>query len=291
MKIAVFGRQFRDDATHFIKDLFLELQTRGVEVLVFENFEHFLFKKKIKSFATGLFSTEMPLEKVDFVFCVGGDGTFLESITHVKDKEIPVLGINAGRLGFLAITPKEKIKEDINSLLEGKYQIEDRSLVHLDTNEDAFEGMNFGLNEFCILKKDTSSMILVHAYLDGMFLNSYWSDGLIVATPTGSTAYALSCGGPVLMPTANNFVITPISPHNLNVRPIVVPDSGKITFKIEGRSKNFLISLDSRSKTVSANVELCIRKEDFKVKLVKMEYYNFLNTLRSKLNWGLDNRI
>jgi len=290
MKIAVFGRQFKDDAAPFIKELFEALHNKDVDVVIFENFETYLNKRKIRSYAKSHFSTEHALEAVDFVFSVGGDGTFLESITHVKDKEIPILGINAGRLGFLAITPKEKIKEDINSLLAGAYKVEERSLVHLDVEEDVFEGMNFGLNEFCILKKDTSSMILVHTYLDDVFLNSYWSDGLIVATPTGSTAYALSCGGPLLMPTANNFVITPISPHNLNVRPIVVPDNCKLKFKIEGRSKNFLISLDSRSKTVSANVELAVRKEDFKVKLVKMEYHNFLNTLRTKLNWGLDNR-
>ncbi len=290
MKIAVFGRQFKDDAAPYIKELFEELHIRGVEVVIFENFEYFLAKRKIKSHAKGLFSIDHPLENVNFMFSVGGDGTFLESITHVKDKEIPILGINAGRLGFLAITPKEKIKEDISSLLAGEYKLEERSLVHLDTDEDVFEGLNFGLNEFGILKKDTSSMILVHTYIDDVFLNSYWSDGLIVATPTGSTAYALSCGGPVLMPTANNFVITPISPHNLNVRPIVVPDNCVLKFKIEGRSKNFLISLDSRSKTVSANVELAVRKEDFKVKLIKMEYHNFLNTLRTKLNWGLDNR-
>lgn len=291
MKIAVFGRQFKDDATPFIKELFIELHSRGIEVIVFENFETFLHRKKINTFAKSQFSTDNSLENVDFVFSVGGDGTFLESITHVKNKEIPVLGINAGRLGFLAITPKEKIKEDINSLLEGNYQIEDRSMVHLDTAEDIFEGLNFGLNEFCILKKDTSSMILVHTFLDGIFLNSYWSDGLIIATPTGSTAYALSCGGPVLMPTANNFVITPISPHNLNVRPIVVPDNGTLSFEVEGRSKNYLVSLDSRSRTVSATTKLSVRKEDFKVKLVKMNYYNFLNTLRNKLNWGLDKRI
>lgn len=290
MKIAVFGRQFKEDASPFIKEMFEELHLRGIEIAVHESFEQYLSKKKIKTYSKEFFTADQPFTSADFVFSIGGDGTFLESVTYVKDKQIPMLGINVGRLGFLAITPKQKIKEDINALLEGKYEVEDRSLVHLDTDEDVFEGLNFGLNEFCIQKKDSSTMILVHTFLDDTFLNSYWADGLIVATPTGSTAYALSCGGPVLMPTANNFVITPISPHNLNVRPLVISDKSKLSFKVEGRSKNFLVSLDSRSKTVSAAAGFSIRKEDFNVKLVRMEYYNFLDTLRSKLSWGQDIR-
>lgn len=290
MKIAVFGRQFKDEALSFIKDMFDELHNNHIEIVVFENFEAFLQKKKVKTYAEQFFSNENPLQNVDYVLSIGGDGTFLESITHVKDKQIPILGINAGRLGFLATTPKQRIKEDIHHLINGNFEIENRSLIHLDSDIDIFEGLNFGLNEFCIQKRDSSSMVLVHTFIDEEYLNSYWSDGLIVATPTGSTAYALSCGGPVLVPSANNFVITPISAHNLNVRPLVVSDSCKLSFKIEGRSKNFLVSLDSRSKSVSANVSLSIRKEDFSIKLVKIEGYNFLNTLREKLSWGLDQR-
>lgn len=290
MKIAVFGRQFKDEALSFIKDMFDELHHNHIEIVVFENFEAFLQKKKVKTYAEQFFSNENPLQNVDYVLSIGGDGTFLESITHVKDKQIPILGINAGRLGFLATTPKQRIKEDIHHLINGNFEIENRSLIHLDSDLDIFEGLNFGLNEFCIQKRDSSSMVLVHTFIDEEYLNSYWSDGLIVATPTGSTAYALSCGGPVLVPSANNFVITPISAHNLNVRPLVVSDSCKLSFKIEGRSKNFLVSLDSRSKSVSANVSLSIRKEDFSIKLVKIEGYNFLNTLREKLSWGLDQR-
>jgi NAD+ kinase len=290
MKIAIFGRSFNDEAEPFIREMFNELKVRQVEVHLFENYEQYLAKKKIQTYHSQTFSFENPLEKVDFLFSLGGDGTFLESITHVKDSGIPILGINAGRLGFLATTPKHHIIQDIGSLFDFKYEIEERSLIHFDSDIDVFDGLNFGLNEFCVLKKDSSSMVLVHTYIDGKFLNSYWSDGLIVATPTGSTAYALSCGGPVMMPTSNSFVITPISPHNLNVRPLVIADSSRLSFKIEGRSMNFLVSLDSRSKTVSSSVSLSVRKEDFTIKLVKINNYDFLSTLREKLNWGLDQR-
>jgi NAD+ kinase len=249
-----------------------------------------LQRKKIKTNAHHTFNSYEQLEGINFLLSLGGDGTFLESVTYSRNKEIPILGINTGRLGFLAATPKQKMKEDIAQLLQGKYSIEDRSLIKLETDNSLFNGLNFALNEFSILKKDSSSMIVVHTFIDDVFLNSYWADGLIVATPTGSTAYALSCGGPVVLPSSSNFVIAPISPHNLNVRPLIVSDTSKLSFKIEGRSKNFLVCLDSRSKTVSADVNLTLKKEDFKAKIVRIENYNFLNTLREKLNWGLDQR-
>ncbi|MCH8317517.1 MAG: NAD kinase [Bacteroidetes bacterium] len=228
--------------------------------------------------------------EADFVFSIGGDGTLLETVTHIGRKEYPILGINSGRLGFLAITPCEIATTAIKSIFDGDYNVDERTLIRLESEENIFEGLNFGLNEFAILKSDTSSMIVVHTYLDGDYLNSYWADGLIVSTPTGSTGYSLSCGGPIVFPHTSNFTISPVSPHNLNVRPIVVSDSSVISFEIEGRSKNFLVSLDSRSKTVDTSIKLAVKKEDFKAKLVKVGNENFLNTLRNKLNWGLDIR-
>jgi NAD+ kinase len=202
------------------------------------------------------------------------------------------LGINTGRLGFLATTTQSMIDAAAQALADGTYEIEKRLLVRLETavDVDVFDGLNFALNEFTVLKQDTSSMITVHAYLNGEFLNSYWADGLIIATPTGSTGYSLSCGGPVVVPQSKNLIITPVSPHNLNVRPLVVADDSVITLEVEGRSNYFLVSLDSRSATVEAGLRLTIRKEDFKARLIKLDGSSFVNTLRKKLNWGLDAR-
>ncbi len=230
------------------------------------------------------------METMDFVISIGGDGTLLDTISRVGSWEVPVLGINTGRMGFLATIAKEEIALAAQDLLAGRYALEDRSLVCLESSIPLFDGLNFGLNEFTIHKRDTSSMITVHTYIDDDYLNSYWSDGLIVSTPTGSTGYSLSCGGPLISPIARNFVITPVSPHNLNVRPIVVSDDSEITFNIEGRSEKFLVSLDSRSTPIDASVELKIKKEKFVAKLVKFPNYSFFDTLRQKLNWGYDMR-
>ncbi|AKP51196.1 NAD kinase [Cyclobacterium amurskyense] len=230
------------------------------------------------------------LSAIDVVISIGGDGTLLDTISLIGAYETPVLGINTGRMGFLATIAKEDIAAAVKDLLENRYSLEDRSLVRLESSVPLFKGLNFGLNEFTIHKRDTSSMITVHTYIDGDYLNSYWADGLIVSTPTGSTGYSLSCGGPLISPLAKNFVITPVSPHNLNVRPIVVSDDSEISFKIEGRSEKFLVSLDSRSTPIDASVELKIKKEIFVAKLVKFHNYSFFDTLRQKLNWGYDMR-
>ena len=227
---------------------------------------------------------------MDFVLSVGGDGTLLDTVIQVGRLEIPIVGINTGRLGFLATVAKEMIQKAIDDLIEKQYSLESRTLVSLETSRPVFNGMNFALNEFTIHKRDTSSMIIVHTYINGQYLNSYWADGLIVATPTGSTGYSLSCGGPLITPGAKNFVITPVSPHNLNVRPIIVSDESVISFQIEGRSEKFLISLDSRSTAIDATVELKLRKADFSAKLVKFYGYSYFDTLRQKLNWGYDMR-
>jgi NAD+ kinase len=290
MKIALHGKEFQADTLPYIQEVFEILQERGAEIIVSKQYHDLLKASKIKVNKYKIYFDKKDLADVHFFISLGGDGTLLESVTHIERLEIPILGINIGRLGFLATTPKYKIKEAIYALYNNLYTYDYRALIRLESDRDIFGDQSFGMNEFAILKKDSSSMIVVHTYIDGEYLNSYWADGLIVATPTGSTGYSLSCGGPLVLPQSNNFVITPVSPHNLNVRPMVVSDDSVISFEIEGRSKNFLVSLDSRSHPVEASIQMAVRKEDFRAKLVKMNGYNFLDTLRQKLNWGLDIR-
>jgi NAD+ kinase len=221
---------------------------------------------------------------------IGGDGTFLETVSFVRDSTIPILGINTGRLGFLANVAKTEISEAIDSLARKKFTVEKRALLSVTKPENLFGEVNYGLNEITILKKDSSAMVTIHTYINGDYLNSYFADGLIVATPTGSTAYSLSCGGPLVMPGSQNFVITPIAPHNLNVRPLVISDNNIITLKVEGRSPNYLVSLDSRSETIDDSTELTLKKADFYIHLIKLENQHFFNTIRNKLLWGLDKR-
>ncbi len=290
MKIAIHGRTFNNDAIPYIQEMFDTLKSRESEILVYKNFSVFLDKVGIKYSTANIYSHHEELENTDFLFSIGGDGTFLESVSFAGPQQIPLLGINTGRLGFLATTPREKILQAIDSIYKHTYKFEERTLIHLDSDIDLFNGVNFALNEFAILKRDISSMIVVHTYINGEYLNSYWADGLIISTPTGSTGYSLSCGGPLVMPSTNNFIISPVSPHNLNVRPMIVPDSSILSFEIEARNKNFLISLDSRSKSVPVRTKLTVRREKFKAKIVELEGYNYFQTLRNKLNWGLDLR-
>jgi len=290
MKIAVHGKKFSAESKSAIQEVFEQLKNRKTEILVSDFFEKILKNAKIGIGKYAVYNQNQGLSKVDFIISLGGDGTLLETVCHVGRKGIPIVGINTGRLGFLATTPQDMVKKAIDSIYNNYYEIEERAMLNLESDRDLFGNLNFGLNEFAILKRDTSSMIVVHAYIDGEYLNSYWSDGLIVATPTGSTGYSLSCGGPVILPHSNNFIITPVSPHNLNVRPLIVSDKSIISFEIEGRGKSFLVSLDSRSQSVDASVQLAVRKEKFFAKLVKINGYNFLDTLRTKLNWGLDMR-
>lgn len=290
MKIAIHGKTFKDEARQHIQLLFELLKRNGAALIIYEPLSILLAKKGITTYTTKSYNSHEALDNIDFVFTIGGDGTLLDAVTFIKEREIPILGINAGRLGFLATTQPYDIAAALDDFFNQKYTFEYRTLIHLEADKDFFGGINFGLNEFTILKKDTSSMIVVHAYIDGVYLNSYWADGLIVSTPTGSTGYSLSCGGPLVMPGSSNFIIAPISPHNLNVRPMVVSDTSEISFKIESRSKNILIALDSRSKSIPHGTALSVRKEKFSAKLVQLNSYSFLETLRSKLNWGLDMR-
>ncbi|MFN0080984.1 MAG: NAD kinase, partial [Ferruginibacter sp.] len=221
---------------------------------------------------------------------LGGDGTLLDTVTLVRAKKIPLLGINFGRLGFLASIGREELQTAVAALVDHTFVKDERTLIHLDSNTPLFGETPYGLNEFALHKLDTSSMIKIHTYLNGEFLNTYWADGLIVATPTGSTGYSLSCSGPVVFPESGSFVITPVAPHNLNVRPIVVPDNNIISFEIEGRTDSFLCTLDSRKEIVRKDIQIAVKKEDFTVSLLRLNENNFLQTLRNKLSWGLDRR-
>ncbi|OKL41147.1 NAD kinase [Pontibacter flavimaris] len=290
MKIAILGKPFTDDITPFIQALFDELQRRKAQLSLVEHFE--LYLKNTINLPTGIetFRRGDKLEGVDVVLSIGGDGTLLDTVTYVGAQQLPILGINTGRLGFLATIPFDSINIAIDALYKGHYALDDRALIRVDSDQEVFSGINFGLNEFSVLKRDSSSMIVVHTYIDGEYLNSYWGDGLVVATPTGSTGYSLSCGGPLVLPQTNNFVISPVCPHNLNVRPMIVSDRTVISFEVEGRSSSYLAALDSRSTSVDMNVQLAVRREAFVARLVKLHHVNFLSTLRSKLNWGLDKR-
>jgi NAD+ kinase len=225
------------------------------------------------------------------VVSIGGDGTILMCLEFVRENETPIVGINTGRLGFLAGVAANESTAMIDDLQKGRFSIDSRTVLKLDSNKpNMFGGVKYALNDFVIHKKDSSSMITIHTFINGEFLNSYWSDGLIVSTPTGSTGYNLSCGGPILYPTSASLVITPIAPHNLNVRPIIISDNNVISFQVEGRSSSFLATLDSRSESIEANTELAVSKANFKMNLVRLNNENYLQTLRQKLMWGIDNR-
>lgn len=290
MRIAIHGRDTRSASAGFIEKLIEHLRELGVEVIVSEKLITHLHRRDVKRLKLKSFSHKDNLRKTNFFISVGGDGTLLESVTYVGKSNVPILGINTGRMGFLATTNRTDVQQAIEDLLGGNFTIDERILLRLYSSKPLFDNIPFALNDLTIMKKDSSSMITVHVHVDGELLNSYWSDGIIVATPTGSTGYSLSCGGPLVYPKSDSFVITPVSPHNLTARPIVISDSSEISFSIEGRSKQFLISLDSRYETVDASVQLKVKKEKFTIKLVLLPGYHYFKTLRQKLNWGLDVR-
>lgn len=289
MKIGIHGKEFKRQTAPVIQRIFELLS--GEEIYISEKFETYLRAPAFRKFSWKIYQPEqLAKENIDLFISIGGDGTLLETISHIGKLELPVLGINTGRLGFLATTSKDEIETALPQVLSQKYRLDKRAVLRLESNSEVFGRLNFALNDFTIVKKDTSSMITIHTTIDGEFLNSYWADGIIVATPTGSTGYSLSCGGPLIFPRSGNFVITPVSPHTLTVRPIVVSDSSEISFRIEGRSKKFLVSLDSRIATIDSSVVLTVKKADFKVVLIQLEGQHYFKTLRQKLNWGLDIR-
>lgn len=291
MRIAIYGRQQSAAIIPYVEQLFFELKKHNCEIVVHDPFLNYIRKKTQHKYPYNTFTSNSDIiNKVDLMFCVGGDGTLLDTIALIQDSEIPVAGINTGRLGFLSGIAKENLINSVDEIIKGAYEIDKRTMLKLESNANLFGNVNYALNELTIHKKDSASMMTINTYLNGEFLNSYWADGLIIATPTGSTGYSLSCGGPIINPQCENFVITPIAPHNLNVRPIVVSDKNVISLEVKGRNRYFLASLDARSVTIDSSVQLAVRKEDFSINLVRLHNENFLTTLRNKLMWGLDSR-
>ncbi|MFM6954102.1 MAG: NAD kinase [Sphingobacteriaceae bacterium] len=291
MKIAIYGRRFNAQVVPFLQHLFDVLLQKGIEVVVYDKFHEFIQDKVCLPATPQIFSAGDDLsDKVDLMFSLGGDGTLLDTVTLIRDSNIPVLGINFGRLGFLASINKDAIDEAIESLVQKQYTLDKRSLLSIESAFNPFGADNFALNDITFHKRDTSAMIIIHAYLNNEFLNSYWADGLIVATPTGSTAYSLSCGGPIVLPSSGNIVVTPIAPHNLNVRPLVVSDTSELSFEIEGRSSKYRLSCDSRTEVVDTSVKTVVKKAPFEINLIRLHQENYLETLRNKLLWGIDTR-
>lgn len=291
MRIGIYAKSLRDNKHEkpFIEVLQL-LAEKGHEIFstsALIDFAHMHFSQTLNIKQFDFCSKDnVPF---DVLICVGGDGTILDAVSLLRDSNIPVLGLNTGRLGFLAATGAQEIAKSINEIEKGNYKIDSRTLIQIESNASLFD-YNVGLNDFVIHKKETSSMIVVHTFLNGEFLNSYWADGLIISTPTGSTGYSLSCGGPIIFPKSDNFVITPIAPHNLNVRPVVVNDDHIISFEIEGRANSYLASLDARSKSIEKNVQMAVRKANHEFQLIKLEGDQYMDTLRNKLFWGYDKR-
>jgi NAD+ kinase len=291
MNIALFGKNVNETVIPFIQELVDELQNNDGVTIVYKPFFDYLQGKITFKRQPGLFGKQTEIEnKVDFLFSIGGDGTILDAVGLVGDSGIPVTGINLGRLGFLSSISKEHIVPAIKAIQSGHYLLEKRTLLRLDSPESLFGTTNYALNELTVFKPDVMSMLTIKTWINGSFLNAYWADGLIVATPTGSTAYSLSCTGPIMTPDSENFLITPIASHNLTVRPIVIRDDSEIKIRVEGKGAGFLLSLDSRVEKVDHAVELIIRKATFKINLLRLTDKNFFQTIREKLNWGLDNR-
>lgn len=291
MRVAIHGKPFSLDDKSKLEHFFEKLVSCDFLPYLSEEFYSICAEAGLNEVdKLGVYQSKEDLNGVEYAFSFGGDGTLLDLLTHVAELEIPIIGVNMGRLGFLATTSLENISEVVDSLCAKQYEIDDRILLELKSDQNLFNGENYALNDFTILKRDTSSMIKVKVIIDGIYLNTYWSDGIIISTPTGSTGYSLSCGGPLVLPQSNNFVITPVSPHNLNARPLIVSDHSEISFEIEARSENVLVSLDSRSMVVPANVQIRVKKFKKSGKLVKFKDYNQFETMRNKLNWGIDYR-
>ena len=291
MKIAIYGRDFNDTVLPFVQEVFNSLALHKIEIAVYLKLYNYIKNKvELPSNIITFSSYSELLNQTDVLLSLGGDGTLLDTLSLVRDSQIPVIGINFGRLGFLASINKNEIKEAVEALVQGEYSLDKRGILSLESQNDLFGDESFALNDMTIHRRDNSAMMIIHAFMNGEFINSYWADGLIIATPTGSTAYSLSCGGPIILPNAQNFVITPIAPHNLNVRPIIIPDDVKLTFEIEARSTKFLLSCDSRTVTVDRSVKICITKADFNINLIRLNNESYLTTLRNKLLWGIDTR-
>jgi len=291
MKIAIYSRLLEEEKRSDVQFFFDELVRQKITAAVYLPFYEEIKDRINLPPGIGTFYLSDDLTNdIEFVISLGGDGTLLDTVGLVRDKGIPIMGINFGRLGFLASIGHGELADAVKALKKQTYVIDKRTMIHLDASISMFGNVSFALNEFSIHKRDTAPMIKIHTYLNGEFLNTYWADGLIVATPTGSTGYSLSCNGPIVFPESGSFLITPVAPHNLNVRSIIVPDDNVISFEIESRVDQIICALDSRREIVSKNVQLAVKKESFLLNLVRLTENNFLQTLHNKLTWGLDKR-
>jgi NAD+ kinase len=291
MKAAIYSRIMEEGQQENVQVFFDELEKQKIEPVVFGQF--FEQMKNIIRLPpdTIIFSLSEDLtDDIEFIISLGGDGTLLDTVTLVRNKDISIMGINFGRLGFLASIGQNEVKIAVQAIARRTFVTDKRTLIHLDADLPLFGNVPYALNEFSLHKRDTASMIKIHTYLNGEFLNTYWADGVILATPTGSTGYSMSCGGPIVFPESKSFVITPVAPHNLNVRPLIVPDDNIISFEVESRSENIICSLDSRREIAGKNVSLAVKKESFTISLMRLNENSFLQTLHNKLTWGLDKR-
>lgn len=293
MKVGIYGQFYHSDSGKYIEQLLTALDREKIKVVIEKNFLKLIHLNKTVTREYNHFSTFEELDSsFDLFFSIGGDGTILKSINYIRDLNIPILGINTGRLGFLATIHKEEIERTIEIILQKKFSISERTVLSIKTDPESDEigGNNFALNEIAVSRKNTTSMITIETWLNDNYLTSYWADGLIISTPTGSTGYSLSCGGPVIVPTTNALVITPIAPHNLNARPLVIQDSTTIKLKVSGRENFFLVSMDSRIATLSNETVITVKTAPFKISMVQLHEDSFLQTLRKKLLWGEDRR-
>ncbi|GAA5220044.1 NAD kinase [Membranihabitans marinus] len=293
MKILIYANVLSKENEQYYFQLIEKLQRHHILIGIYKDIRnHFIHTR-------GEFSDDFDIihdyyqlreDPYDYLLSLGGDGTILNATLLVRDIDTPILGINLGRLGYLSSIEKSKISEAIDDLIQGSFLLDERTILQMDSNPVLFKDENYALNDFTIHKRDNSSMIIVHTYVNEEFLNTYWADGLIVSTQTGSTGYSLSCGGPILAPGSNNFIITPVAPHNLNVRPVVLSKDVTLRFEVEGRAENFLCTLDSRYEVMTAHHSIEVKKADFKIKLVSLEHLSYFKTLRNKLMWGKDLR-
>lgn len=293
MKIAVFGQYYQNNTHSIVEKVVAFLEQNNIEICFYKKFYNKLLENKVIASKYLTFdSHECLKDNFDYLISIGGDGTILRAATFVRNYNLPIIGINAGRLGFLATIQEENIQKQLTRVVANNFSISKRTLVSLHAHPENvdLEDLNFALNEITVSRKDTTSMITIETYINNEYLNSYWADGLIISTPTGSTGYSLSCGGPVIMPTSNCFVITPIAPHNLTARPLIIPDDSELTLKIKGREEQYLVSLDSRITSVSNETTLTIKKSDFHISIIEFPEEGFLRTIRKKLLWGEDKR-
>jgi NAD+ kinase len=291
MKIAIYGRQFNDSVLPYVQQVFNSLQQHNAEIYVYTDLNDHLSGKITLPEGHKVFTKDQSLKGlIDVFLTLGGDGTLLDTLAFIRDSGIPVIGINFGRLGFLAGINKSDIAAAIHAVVNRKFTLDNRVLLVIESEHPFFGNDNFALNDITFHKRDDSAMIIIHTFLNEEFLNSYWGDGIIISTPTGSTAYSLSCGGPIILPRSGNIVLTPVSPHNLNVRPIVMADDSVLSFEVEFRSANYLVSCDSRTVVIDKPIKFNVRKADFQLNLVRLDNETYLSTLRNKLMWGIDAR-